>query len=538
MASKKKAKSVIRKQADVDERISEIEQTTGLSKAALDALQTNVFIADRDFNLVYMNKRAAETLKVAAPEIKRIFDLDIEELLHGSIHRFHRDPAAVEKILNNPGALPHKATFHFGNVYLETNINAIYNEAGVYVGNVVNWEEVSEHRRQVEQAARLLSAIESSGTATMMVDRDLVITYVNAATVSMFHQHLATFEAQFPGFDLSKLVGTCVDVFHESPGHQRQILSDRGNLPYTTNIKIADLTFKVNVSAMLDAGGDYIGNSMEWANITDRIDIREATKAAAEDLSKSSGELVAISNQMAGSAEETSVQSNNVSGASEEVSRNIGSVATAIEEMNTTIKEVADRAAEAAGVADQAVELANEANNVISNLGNSSQEISKVTKVITSIAEQTNLLALNATIEAARAGEAGKGFAVVAHEVKELARETAKATEDISFKIEQIQSDSSGSVESIKSVSDIINKINQIASTIASAVEEQAATSNEIARNVSEAASGADSIVENISQVAQAAGETAAGAETTKQNAEGLTELAGQLQELVTQLEI
>ena len=193
---------------------------------------------------------------------------------------------------------------------------------------------------------------------------------------------------------------------------------------------------------------------------------------------------------MAANAEETSAQANVVSAASEQVSKNVQTVATGVEEMNSSIREIAKNATESARVAGQAVSAADTANKTISKLGESSSEIGKVIKVITSIAEQTNLLALNATIEAARAGEAGKGFAVVANEVKELAKETAKATEDIGHKIEAIQADTRGAVDSIQQIGKVIAQINDISNTIASAVEEQTATANEMSRNVGEAAKG------------------------------------------------
>ena len=171
----------------------------------------------------------------------------------------------------------------------------------------------------------------------------------------------------------------------------------------------------------------------------------------AATLSTSSGELSTVSQQMSANAEETSSQANVVSAAGEQVNRNLQTVATGSEEMSVSIKEIAKNATEAAKVATEAVKAAQATNATVSKLGESSVEIGQVIKVITSIAQQTNLLALNATIEAARAGEAGKGFAVVANEVKELAKETAKATEDISRKIESIQVDTKGAVEAIGS---------------------------------------------------------------------------------------
>jgi methyl-accepting chemotaxis protein len=186
-------------------------------------------------------------------------------------------------------------------------------------------------------------------------------------------------------------------------------------------------------------------------------------------------------------------------------------------------------------VATSAVRVAETTNNTVGKLGESSVEIGNVIKVITSIAQQTNLLALNATIEAARAGEAGKGFAVVANEVKELAKQTARATEDISRKIEAIQGDTRGAVEAIGQIGRIINQINDIQNTIASAVEEQTATTGEISRNVAEAARGSNEIAQNITGVATAARSTTEGASNTRGSADELSRMALELQQLVAQ---
>jgi methyl-accepting chemotaxis protein len=260
----------------------------------------------------------------------------------------------------------------------------------------------------------------------------------------------------------------------------------------------------------------------------------KATQENASSLASSSEELTAVSQQMAGNAEETATQANVVSAASEQVSRNVASVATATEEMQASIREISKNANDSARVAKNAVGVAHLTNETMKKLGESSLEIGNVIKVITSIAQQTNLLALNATIEAARAGEAGKGFAVVANEVKELAKQTAKATEEISEKIEGMQGVTKGAVTAIEEIGAIIDQINDISNSIASAVEEQTVTTNEIGRSVTEAATGINEISKNISGVATAAMNTTHGANDTKSASLELSEMAARLQASVS----
>ncbi|GGI08122.1 methyl-accepting chemotaxis protein [Egicoccus halophilus] len=255
--------------------------------------------------------------------------------------------------------------------------------------------------------------------------------------------------------------------------------------------------------------------------------------ASSGKVGASAEELAAVSAQVAAASEETAAQSNVVAAAGEQVSSNVQTVATAVEEMSASVREIASSSAEASRVAGEAVRSVELSNEKVAALGVSSAEIGKVIEVITSIAEQTNLLALNATIEAARAGEAGKGFAVVANEVKELAKETAKATEEIASRVQSIQTDSELAVDTIGQISEVIGRIADMQNTIASAVEEQTATTNEISRNVNEAARGSSEIAENIVSVAQAAGDTSQGAARTQQAAAELREVAEGLQALV-----
>ena len=245
-----------------------------------------------------------------------------------------------------------------------------------------------------------------------------------------------------------------------------------------------------------------------------------------------------VSKSMVANATETSAQANAIASAAEEVSVNIQSVASAAEEIGATIREIAKQSQQAAQVANEAVSIAETGNKAVLRLGENSNIIGNVIKVITSIAEQTNLLALNASIEAARAGEFGKGFAVVASEVKELAKETAKATEDIRTKIEGIQSDTKEAVSSNEKTRNIISRIHEIQSTIAGAVEEQAATTREITRNAADAATGSSEIAKNISGLAEAARSTSKGATELETAALGLDTMASELEKIVKTFQI
>ena len=303
-------------------------------------------------------------------------------------------------------------------------------------------------------------------------------------------------------------------------------------LDFVSAAATGDLTRDVPIR-----GSDAIGRIGEGLDkfLGDLRPSIEAIARNAQTLGASSEGLSTVSQRMSVHAEQTSAQANLVSKAAEQVSRNVQTVATGVKEMGTSIAGIAKNANEAAKVATIAVSVAERTNATVANLGESSAEIGKVIKVITAIAGQTNLLALNAAIEAARAGEAGRGFAVVAHEVKELARETARATEDISRKIEAIQRDTHGAVEAIGRIGAIIHQINVIQGTIAGAVEEQTATTVEIGRNVDEAAKGSSEIALNITAVAQAALGTTEGAGNARMAAAELARMAAELQKLVGQ---
>jgi len=293
----------------------------------------------------------------------------------------------------------------------------------------------------------------------------------------------------------------------------------------------SDLTATVEVTS-----NDELGQMAGHLNQATHA-VRTAMAAIAGNthtLAATAEELSTVSDQIASAAEETAVQSGVVAAASEVISSNVMTVAAGSEQMGVSITEIARNATEGAQVAGQAVTLAATATQTIGKLGDSSVQIGNVVKLITAIAEQTNLLALNATIEAARAGAAGKGFAVVASEVKDLAQETAKATEDISLRVTTIQADTTAATAAIAEIGDIINTINAYQLTIASAVEQQSATTSEMNRNVTQAATGSTEITGNIAGVATAAQLTSAGVLQSQTAAAQLARMSADMLTIVT----
>ncbi|QDU77444.1 Methyl-accepting chemotaxis protein PctC [Bremerella volcania] len=324
-----------------------------------------------------------------------------------------------------------------------------------------------------------------------------------------------------------------------------------------------DLTKRLDESR-----NDEIGEVAHWFNVfISQIQSMVAEIASNSNiLSEGSARLVTTATQLSSGAESSKHRSANVSSAAEEMSINmknmassttqmsggISSVVTAIDEMTTTISEIAKHAETSAGVADKATRIAEDSNNKICHLGTAADEIGRVIEVIEDIAEQTNLLALNATIEAARAGEAGKGFAVVATEVKELAKQTSTATDDIRKRIEHIQSSTQDAVSSISEISEVVSSVNELARTIASAVEEQSITTKQISQDISETASAAEvvargvdesatasgEITQNICEVDRVLSETVQGASLSQQSGEELARLAESLRSVVSRFKI
>jgi len=332
----------------------------------------------------------------------------------------------------------------------------------------------------------------------------------------------------------------------------------------TDKIGEGDLTYRCD---KIEGWRKLAGVSSRLNDMSDNLrNMFKEILSGSETMASSSTEMLAISEQMSSGAEQTSAKSNSVASAAEEMSSNmtsvasameqastnVGMVATAAEQMTATINEIAQNSEKACSISGEAVSQSKSASAKIDELGKAAREIGMVTETITEISEQTNLLALNATIEAARAGEAGKGFAVVANEIKELAKQTAGATEEIKNKIEGIQDSTAGTVSEIEEISKVINDVNDIVSTIATAVEEQSVTTKEIANNVAQTSKGIEEVTQNVAQsssvsaemakdisdVNQAATEMSNSSSQINLSAKELSKLAEQLKEMVGRFKV
>ncbi len=268
--------------SDVTEGRAKADQAFRLQRA-VDGAQTAMMMIDRDLKITYVNESTKELLKGHEDTLRSLYpSFSAAKIVGTCIDMFHKNPAHQRRMLEDPRNLPYETDIHVGPLVFHIRVGAMHDLSGEYIGNTLEWNDVTDVRAKEREVARLQSAIAGSTTAVMLCDKDAVITYVNSAVVDLLSNRQDQLRKVFPGFDAHKLVGVCIDRFHKNPAHQRGLLSDKSRLPARAEIKLLDLEFEVNATAVVDANGDWMGNMVEWKDITEQKDAERQIAALIE----------------------------------------------------------------------------------------------------------------------------------------------------------------------------------------------------------------------------------------------------------------
>lgn len=387
-------------------------------------------------------------------------------------------------------------------------------------------------RGEVEQAFSRQQMLEQMPLGVMMADpkNEFRISYMNPEALRL----LKRIEHAMP-LKADDMLGQSIDIFHKHPGTQRSMLADASRLPHRTRISTGGEVLDLSITAIRDRAGNYVAPMLVWNLVTAQAklanDFEREMGGVVDAVASAAGQMQHSATALSGSAETSGREADAVAEASGQAGADVQAVAASAEELAASVAEITRQVAEGADVARAAADEARATDGTVQGLAQAASRIGDVVRLISDIAGQTNLLALNATIEAARAGDAGKGFAVVASEVKNLAAQTAKATEEIAAQIGGIQGSTSQAVAALRSITSTIERMNEVTTAIAAAVEEQGAATREIARSAALVAEGTGAVTRRINDVRGASGETGRSAGEVLAASNDLAKQAGLLRE-------
>ena len=533
-----------------------------LCMTSLDNSQSNVLMCDRNFVVTYINQAAQKKLKALEDEIRKVLPVfNADNIVGTCIDSFHKVPDRQRRILDNPANLPYRADIQLGPLVLSLTVSGITSQTGEYLGNTLEWEDVTAKRKMETEMTRLKTSLDNARTNVMVCDRNYTIVYVNKASETTLRSIEHDVRKLIPTFSVDRVVGSNIDTYHKSPAHQRRLLDDPKNLPYHAEIMLGPFTLDLNASAILSDKGEYLGNVVEWADVTAQkkaqdevqrligaaVEGRLSERAPAENFEGFYRSLAEGINQMLDAlvdrltkvvgavktaTESVSTGSGEISQGTEDLSQRTSEQASALEEtssameeMTSTVKQNADNAKQAnqlasaaRDVAEQGGQVTTKAVSAMGEINKSSKKIADIITVIDEIAFQTNLLALNAAVEAARAGEHGRGFAVVAAEVRNLAQRSATAAKEIKALINE-------SIQRVTDGSELVNQSGKTLDEIVSSVKRVADIVSEISAASQEQTTGIEQTNKAIMQMD----------ETTQQNAALVEESAAACQTLASQ---